>query len=351
MLGGTRVEHLQRRMTATWLVLAALSATLSIAALAAAQAPPVDTVDLKDGTQVKGEVIKQEPGKFVVVKLPDGSQQVLSWDDIKRVTTAPRAQPQPGTVSPPPVAPPVAPAPTTTTDLQKDGVKITQESDCAAGERGVECREKRSLQAGAGGIGLGVSTQRVTAVKEPPNSSFNFGIQGGFMYGTKLKGDGPSFSIYGGGAEVSIKGLIGPDKFPGPSGGSWSGAFINPGVGFYGAGMIWTVNDKTDGAGMVMTNVGVSAGYQFLKFKEMVSTTLQQSGWGLGGGIRAAWQNTKVMQSTTVTSNDFSWGPVFELTFPDYNAGTAHLARGFFNIMVLPTGDFLFVTISGGGAI
>lgn len=38
------------------------------------------------------------------------------------------------------------------------------------------------------------------------------------------------------------------------------------------------------------------------------------------------------------------------VVFPEYNAGTAHVSSGYINLMLLPTGDFLFFMIGGGGS-
>jgi hypothetical protein len=55
-----------------------------------------DEVLLKDGTVLRGTVVKQMPGKVVVIKTTSGTTESIPWDDVKRVSlgeepAAPRA--------------------------------------------------------------------------------------------------------------------------------------------------------------------------------------------------------------------------------------------------------------------
>lgn len=79
-----------------------------------------DVVLLKDGSEIKGTVIAQQPGQFVTVRTADGREVTLSWDDVRRidrgspptpVNPAPEAAPAP---APAPTPPPAPAAPTTT---------------------------------------------------------------------------------------------------------------------------------------------------------------------------------------------------------------------------------------------
>lgn len=47
-----------------------------------------DQVLLKDGSVLTGEVVTQEPGRFVVVRTASG-EQTIGWDEIRRVTISP----------------------------------------------------------------------------------------------------------------------------------------------------------------------------------------------------------------------------------------------------------------------
>ena len=42
-----------------------------------------DTVVLKDNSSITGHIVKQEFGKYVVVKKPDNTRQVVVWDQVK----------------------------------------------------------------------------------------------------------------------------------------------------------------------------------------------------------------------------------------------------------------------------
>ena len=53
---------------------------------AAGRAGP-DAVILHDGTRIEGEVLRQEPGRYVVVRDVTG-QQTIAWSDVKRVLIA-----------------------------------------------------------------------------------------------------------------------------------------------------------------------------------------------------------------------------------------------------------------------
>lgn len=45
-----------------------------------------DEVLLKDGTVLRGTVVKQMPGKVVVIKTTTGTTESIPWDDVKRVS-------------------------------------------------------------------------------------------------------------------------------------------------------------------------------------------------------------------------------------------------------------------------
>lgn len=44
-----------------------------------------DTIVLKDNTQIKGEIVKQDFGKYLIIEKPDRSRQVVIWDQVKDV--------------------------------------------------------------------------------------------------------------------------------------------------------------------------------------------------------------------------------------------------------------------------
>lgn len=51
----------------------------------AEQPPQQARAFLKDGTEVAGQVIEKEYGKFIVIKTDENNQQVITWDQLKYI--------------------------------------------------------------------------------------------------------------------------------------------------------------------------------------------------------------------------------------------------------------------------
>jgi hypothetical protein len=51
-----------------------------------------DQVVLKDGTTIRGRVVKQAPGTFVMIETADGTQRTIPWDRVREVVVAPPAK-------------------------------------------------------------------------------------------------------------------------------------------------------------------------------------------------------------------------------------------------------------------
>jgi hypothetical protein len=51
-----------------------------------------DQVLLKDGTTIRGRVVKQAPGTFVTIETADGAQRTIPWDRVREVVVAPPAK-------------------------------------------------------------------------------------------------------------------------------------------------------------------------------------------------------------------------------------------------------------------
>ncbi len=51
-----------------------------------------DQVILKDGTTMRGRVVKQAPGTFVMIEAADGTQRTIPWDRVREVVVAPPAK-------------------------------------------------------------------------------------------------------------------------------------------------------------------------------------------------------------------------------------------------------------------
>jgi prefoldin subunit 5 len=57
------------------------------------QAPAAtDQVVFRDGTMIRGRVVKQTPGTFVTIETADGAQHTIPWDRVKEVVVAPLAK-------------------------------------------------------------------------------------------------------------------------------------------------------------------------------------------------------------------------------------------------------------------
>lgn len=275
-----------------------------------AEAAQPDVVDLEDGSRIEGTLVRQEPGQYVVIRKADGTEHTVMWKRIAGITARSSAGPD-------------------VVDARTD--------------------ERASPVLAAGGVGFTRSSQTVERVHGRTSRHIDFAVDGAFLYGTSTGGGDLQANIYGGGASFGLKSLWGSD-FPSAEGGAWSGVAVNLMGGLFGAGLVVTDGENTDGAGMTVTNLGLEVGYQFLSFGSMNPRTLEQPGWGVAVLGRLGYQWTSVYSSETTSDGDVSYGPGVALVFPTYNAGTAALKRGYFNVFLLPTGDFLFAMIGGGGA-
>jgi hypothetical protein len=358
------MERTMKRSAVRRVSLAAALAFSSSFAHAQSAASSPDKVYLVDGTILSGTVIRQDPGRFVVIRMADGRETTLSWPDIKRVETGPRptdSTPLPAApaqmptaaapTSPVPAAPP-SPAPatpqgpgttSTTTDLGTQGYHYDEKTDCTQNPGQDKCSSEKKIDATDKGLTIGYHKETVRSVKAPKDSAVIFAVDGGFMYGTSLKSDA-SFSIYGGGANFNVRYRFGA-TFPGPDGGSWSGFGLDASAGVFGAGLVF----DGGGAGLLMLNGGATIGYQYYHFGAMDPDSLKQHGIGFFVGGRGGVANTKVFSDTTVSSTDAQYGPQIEISFPEYNFGTAERSAFFLNFVALPTGDFLFAQFTAGG--
>jgi hypothetical protein len=320
---------------------------------AAAGASP-DIVLLADGSQVQGRIVNEVPGQMVVVDAIDGRRHVIPWNGIARIirSGAPQLQGTPNTQQ-------------AGVDPQGRQLGAQYQHDCAVDPSHEICKQQGGVQVGPGGLQAGWSQETLTAVKEPRSGSVDFAIDGSFLYGTfsgeAIAGQELDFEIYGGGVSVGFKILTGK-QFPGPEGGGWLGFFIDPMLSVQGAGGEMTIPEQSigtvtvpefrQGFGMLLINGGASGGLQWMRFGKMDPQTLKQGGFGLNAGYRIGMQFSQmyVEGGSGDGQTDFSHGPVFGLSFPSYNAGTAQLSRAYLQAMILPTGDFLMITVAGGYA-
>ncbi|MBX3127589.1 MAG: hypothetical protein KF718_12775 [Polyangiaceae bacterium] len=279
----------------------------------------------------------------------------------------PAPPPQPAKPHPKLEAPPQADS----TSVDSRSASTHWQRDCAADPTQEICRERGSASIGPSGAFASFSRETVTRVKEPPSGSVNFAIDGSVVFGRTsyempvlFQGQTPATiesTFTGGGVSLGVKILTG-GKFPGQEGGSWVGAFIDPAVAVSGAGGQLTIPamnvgsvhipEYQQGYGMLLIDGGVSAGVQWLVFGSMDPTTLRQGGFGLQGGYRIGAQGSQMYfkGGSGDFTVGFAHGPVFGVTLPTYNAGTAHLTRVYVQGMVLPFGDIFLVTVAAGAA-
>jgi hypothetical protein len=260
---------------------------------------------MRDGSVMRGTVVRQAPGQFVIIRTPQG-EQTISWDTISRVVVSSGSS--------------------------------TSESHATVGQ---------------GGVGVGMSGEHVVKLNKPGNSFWQIAIDGGFMFGTSLK-SGENSSIYGGGADVNFQYRVG-GQFPDENGGSWSGFGLDLSAGVFGAGLVSQVSDSygvttTQGSGFLMETVGGAVGYQYFHFGRMDDDDLKQHGFGLFLGGKAGFANTTVFASESQSTGNAQYGPQIALTFPMYNFGSTKRAAFYLTAFVLPTGDFLFANLQAGGS-
>jgi len=197
-----------------------------------------------------------------------------------------------------------------------------------------------------GGVGIGVSGERVVKLHDPTDHYWQVAIDGGFMYGTGTSSQSSSAQIVGGGADVNIQYRVG-GQMPGTGGGSWNAFGVDLSGGVFGAGVI----EKDNGAGFLLVSGTVTAGYQFMTFGTMDDTDLKQHGFGLFLGGKVGVANTQVFaEGPSQSQTNPQYGPEIQLTFPEYNFGTTKRAAFYISGFLLPTGDFLLMNIQFGGS-
>lgn len=62
-------------------------------------------VTLRDGSQLRGQLVEQLPGERLVLLLPDGQLKLIPWSELATVAVLPSASPSPAPAAPAPSAP------------------------------------------------------------------------------------------------------------------------------------------------------------------------------------------------------------------------------------------------------
>jgi hypothetical protein len=303
---------------------------------APARADGDDVVTLKDGSTLRGTVVKQEPGKFVVVRTADGKESTLSFDSVARVeTSAPAAaQPPPGSAAPADAS--ASGEDKDVTERRKNGFFLQRETTFA----GAEDKRQKWLKAG-GGI-------------------FNFEVRGqGYFYMQKLSTSGLTINNYGGGGGAGFRMAFMYLSLPDPKlGGTWTALRIGLGVDAEGGGGGAKTSGSVDG-------IAVSGGSGFGMFELNVPAYLGGV-IGLGSFDGDLWDGIALklqyQPSWTYTLVSPGGGGSGSFNFAGFEAGIEFLDKNgplqawaprahgeVFLFLLPPVGALpLFITLGGG---
>jgi hypothetical protein len=287
-----------------------------------------DSVDLNDGTHLAGQIVSQEPGKYVVIRLGNGSQQTIMWGDVRRVTMGP---PQPAAAPAPAPAPTPSAAPATATATAAPVAPAT-----ATGGPGVPSVRTST----------GEAVQFTLA--PPPKYIINFAIGGNAEYSSYA-----SATFVGGGMEIGAHSIIGIKPFPDTHGGDWQGIMLQGFLQPHGGGII---NGDASG-GYFQLFGGIGAGYTYMRIRDL-DLDYSQRGWGIAVTYRLGADNTWVWASGCGSSScgnggGFAHGPAFQFLLPSYAAHRGVLSYGWINANVVFesfTYDTLVLFQVGGGS-
>ncbi len=308
-----------------------------------------DVVVTVDNRVLYVRVIKQEPGSFVTFLNPDRREETLAWSQVKVVALVPDRR---STTPVPPAAPgPHVAGGATQSSGQVDpqaGTAGFQASRDCANSTDERCREQGTLNVDGKGFRLGMSGERVTRVKTPPNSDIGGSLEVSGLYGTSTSDD-IDVSIYGFGVQGGLRMMFG-GQFPGPDGGGWSGLGLEFMAGYQGGGGSISAGGTDIDYSQGQLYAAAGAGYQYMKFGSMDPQTLKQSGFGLFLGYRfgGSLSQTTVGDNEADAQTGTTHGPMITISFPQYNAGTAKLQRWTLTVMGMYISDFVFLTAGAG---
>lgn len=375
---------------------AAALTSLTVLSLVSSAAS-ADTVVLRNGLRLDGQVKLQELGKYVVIAMPDGAQKTVMWDDLKEVeisaagaatrsdasaaalpaATLPTTTPGPAATAGSPVAArPRGDRTEMAAEANGTGLAASMRHECAEGDRacheqadlqlrggdvqakyeavedcseqpGQVCTKQTSGSASKDGLKIGYSKETVDRVTGPKKGASQFGLMANLLIGGS-----ELLTMTGITVGANMRFLTG-STFPSAAGGSWSGLFVEPTAqlsymkisiepqetcsefGCFGGG---EPIESNSGAALL----GASAGFQYLKFKPLDPKTLRQGGYGFALGAQLG-------SLIPLDEGDASptYGGAASVLFPSYNPGTGAVRSEQLNLFVLPTTDLLLVMIGG----
>lgn len=307
-----------------------LAAAGWLAVAGAALADGEDVVTLKDGTQIRGTVLKQEPGKYVVIRQLDGREMTISFDDVRRVETA--AAPAASGAGAPPDG--------TKVDTKGGGLFLHGETTF----QDAEAKRQQWLHRGGSIVSFEVRGQGYFLMKQTTQSSPLGNVDVGF---------------YGGGGGAGFRVGWMNLKLPDPKlGSTWTALRIGVGGDFQGGGGGVAVSipgggSSGQGFGMFSMNFPIYVGGQI----GLGSYDGDQwRGVALKLQYQPSYSWTYISGGGGSSSGSFNFaGAEIGIDFVDKNGplqAFAPRAHGEFFIFVLPpVGDLpLFINI-GGGAV
>ena len=287
-----------------------------------APAPTSDVVLLKDGTSIKGKILRLEAGKFVVIRGANGVEQTLSWDEVSRVQRVSSS----------------TETPTVTTEKSRSGFVVTGALD--------EAEARRQAWIRRGGTIVGYDVAANGSMLYQPDAPYA-NVQ---RNGTLTQAKSTLFGVgFGGAAHISLLGLSPPDVAQSST--TWTAWRLGTGIDF----SYFTISPPGD-AGFTISatqiSVPVAAGGQV----GLGTFRLDEAWHGvmLGADYRPSFT---YFSSNGASSSNLNWAG-FQLTadVTSFRAAVdARTAEAQFRIsfvLLPPVGDskLLFVTV-GLGAV
>ena len=345
---------------------------------------------LKNGTRIEGTIKQQTPGQFVTIQGFDGATRTIIWDTIAEVVVwsgngnviAPGAPAVPTAITGKSLKiggkknkkPVLKVSKTVDANVTKEGFTLgrsvtctsdndptckervqasigrdgpkasyTSEKDCSKNPGSDVCTETKQMGVSGKGFGASFTKEEVVKLDETKRKSGAVNIAFTGMVGGGFSTDpNNTTGIFISNLDMNLK-ILGGGKFPTSKGGGWAGFAFEPSIGF--VLMSISSGDFTgSGSGW---RAGTSAGLQFMKFGKLDEKTLKQRGFGVFLGAFLGYQYTQFTFNgmTQPGSGSESIGPQINLVFPSYNPRTAKYKSSSLNFMILPTGDFVFVTV------
>jgi hypothetical protein len=324
----------------------------------------LDTVQLTDRTVIRGRILQQVPGQYVVIRNEQGQALTLNWQIVGRVISAsPQTAPPPGLAAPPappapppppvaypptaPAAPPVAPAAPPVAPVAPPPVATPpsgpEETRSAPETPPPPVPPPPAVIPPApapGVVGHETTLQASAPPRRAPRILLGTVAGGSFMYA-------PGPVVYSGGFEGGFSLAINLMRHLPPStGGVWHGVELEALGGLYGGGQT-----SRGGFGLVMESLQLAVGYQLMYIASGNAAQERRRGIGIMAAFATGVHFSQVISAGN--PSDASVGGIFELLFPSfYVTRTEHakLSRAFVRteIRALPSANVTFYGVGAG---